>query len=237
MDQFPPYVFLGRTVRPYSLGKPANLVHSSSDLPSRLFLGDLDRASFYRTQKGWVANYIDASPDTWTHIEYQAGTFYIGESLRGTSGGIGTAPGMDLRNLHMIHGQTPTEWDSASKKRLTMKYNLSWLDSGDDSWTISGFPDGHLKTIYCPLPLWKIPDLLKMLNFLREDYEIRCPAVFEIALGYDTVSYWKQRCPEIMVESIPLFWQHLGEVGYPPPSLPIFSSINEEEIADIRRLR
>lgn len=229
--EFPEYmpvvIPLGSSHRPQGSYKELSEVASLSDLPSRLFLGDLERGSFQRTDAGWEARFTDQSPDTGVLLRREGNSLFIKQTWRGVDGAqsyIGRLTWQNLMQTHFVGG-IPKAWDQEAEARLK-KYKLQYLpfDEDHDSALI-GLPDGFSKTIFLPIPLDKLGLAAKLIQHAQADPAIRTPVSAYLTLNDSIVHYFIDCWPSDAYEdSQALFHHTMEQLGPPPLKAPFWQT-------------
>jgi len=229
---FPKYLLLGRTSRPTVHSVKASTVRTAADLPARLFMGDLEPATFVRNGHDWSAKYVDTTPGTWSEVSYKDGLLSVNQSFRGTIGpALYRTTKDDLTELLRAHTDHPREWDLATRARLQSQYNLTYLEVPG---CISGFPDGYLRTIVCPVPFWRLPDTLEVIPKLDQDTAIRAPVGAQLVFGVDGIAYWPSRCPDIPNDPLKVYWSAIQDAGFPPVNFQLDAETNSFWLTRVR---
>ena len=66
------FIPIGQTNRTTVESKEPAQVRQASDLPAVLFLGSLDYDSFTQHAAGWSVRYVDADPQTFVEVDFDA---------------------------------------------------------------------------------------------------------------------------------------------------------------------
>jgi hypothetical protein len=221
-DQVPPFMDFGSVpateMPPFAA--PAE-VRSTSDLPARFFLGDLDAGSFKRSGRGWQAMYRDADPEVFCEVHYDVRSkslriiqHYHGRRLdfRGA--------GAEFNNALESYAVFPKEWEEELQSRVSEIGNLRFPKLPPQVPAPVGFPDGVFKTIFLPLPISKVPVAREFLARVSADRRIRTGVGVSAVLGCSFVNFLVGRVQPAQLGVRSLFDRVWAETGLPPGDAP-----------------
>lgn len=192
-------------------------VRTVLDVPSRLYLGDLDSASFTIDNKGWRAKYIDAVPDTWTLLEYNAekDSFHSSTRWRGKEGWQIFAPPDDgFKRIARAYKRFPPEWDELAAERLFEKYLIAYQPQPKNGTDMCGFPDGHFMNIVIPTPVIRMREGISLLVELRSDTSVKTPVLLYYTLCGSKVLYCLDRGKGVLTDEYAIPWHVLDTTGF-----------------------
>jgi hypothetical protein len=155
----PEFIPFGAYTRPFrNPGKVPPEVHSPQDLPSRLFLGELDPASFTMDGSGWKASYLDSPPEMALYLEFdrRSGRLAVTETWRGDEA-TASYGGLDW-SQPIQYAINPQIWSKSIREELRRRFNADYVELPDEAPTICRFPDGVNWVIVLPLPVERLRD-------------------------------------------------------------------------------
>jgi len=193
-------------------------VRTASDVPNRLYLGDLELSSFTIDSKGWRAKYLDAAPDTWTLLEYEAAdeNFQCKTCWRGKAGWRTIAPPDEgyKRIARAPKTSFPSEWDDLMTKRLSERYLVAYQHQPKDGAVMCAFPDGFFMNIVIPIPVPRMRDGIRLLEEFRENTTIKTPVMLYYTLCGSTVLYCLDRCNPHVIDESTIAWHVMETTGF-----------------------
>ena len=198
-------------------------VRSESDLPSRLYLGNLVSDSFSSTDSGWSVRYEDADPDTYVNLEYKSprGPLIARFVWAGIDGMSTYTSGSDWKSLiqHMSLG-FPEAWERKAKENIEADYNARLFRRSKNSPCITGFPDGAFETLVFPVPSYRLHKLVNCLDAMDKDPDIAAVVGVYVVMTQSRIDYLLGRCPDVGDTPVALAQQSRNTVGLPCRGLP-----------------
>lgn len=198
MSTLPDRIPLGIVQRDFRDGvSTADRVRSVQDLPSRLFLGQLNEASFSSTSDGWGARYQGESTGidlTWDRKNLAATQHWHGHEAI-TNIGDGTFD--KLLQAGFVHAQ----WLRDLPTVLAPALNV-FVEAGDGERTVTFYyPDGLMLTLLLPVAFEHLDVCPVLMGHLNGESKICAPVLAELQRGWSVVNYIEGSSPQ---------------VGYPP---------------------
>jgi len=229
-SEYPDFIPLGTVLKPIPNYSPSpSDVKSVSDLPKRLFIGDINPNSFSIDKNGWRIEYIDKEIDSILKMKFENSTITLQQQFEGIDGGLTTIS--DADSFVKIISQLPIvpyKWEEHCQKSFENEYNLHYIIQNSEDWTIVGFPDGILKTIVCPLT---IGGLRKSFKWFKSQLKTPCsdsPFSAYFSLGNSKVYYLTEYLPEGFDEET-LHYYTFNNNGVIPLSKPISSKTKDDK--------
>ncbi len=136
-------------------------VQSAGDLPPYLILGELDEASFKRSDEGWSARWRGTEPDTWFELAHDvAQQQWVAEDrwrgIKGTTTIYKTRIPLPVVIGQAMYGRFPENWDRAAKALLEETYQLRVIEPKKGAPSMCGIPDGPARTIAFPIAVGEL---------------------------------------------------------------------------------
>jgi hypothetical protein len=219
---WPECIPLGNTKRPYEGGDvaPRDISHVK-DLPSRLFLGDIDPDSFRVTPEGWQVSYRDQGGDVAVEIDCCPNDkrLTISQDWKGKGRMITDGPADDFAGiLKQMSGGLPEVWERLSSEKLQSTYNLHYLLGQSSSSASVYFPDGYAKTIVCPVSVKRMRDCLDWYRAVDTDPTVRAPLQAYLKLTWSVVNYVQGKSPQADADPAAVECHTLQSLGTPRAS-------------------
>jgi hypothetical protein len=194
-------------------------VKSAADLPDRLFLGDLDPASFTPQKKGWAATWRDADGHftRLRHAGHLSGLelgFAGDEVVTLVSAERFAELAQSAQNIH------PGAWLDRLGRQFAERYNLKTFPLREDDAVGADFPDGHLFTLVMPVPADRLLALFELHQRLQNDDAIRAGIDAYARLHFSAVNYIEGRNPPMLTHPAGLVLQHVNALGTPAAAMP-----------------
>lgn len=208
---------------------PARDVHSSGDLPRRLFLGDVYPVWYWRGDDGWHARYYDPSTESRVELTYatSADRLTIAQVWHGTPGPrtVVRAPEWSRLADDVYPLGLPADWEDLLVARLAERYNAAFVPAPPDEWHVAIFPDGLLFSVVVPL---RPDDLRRAAGCVRAmdaDPLVSGTVGARLVRATSTVDYIGSRCPDVPSEPTAA-WRHTWrQMGLPAAALPMDATL------------
>lgn len=228
--QFDPSVLpVGSTDRqPLGNYLSPQMVRFVEDLPSRLYLGDLEPKSFNKIDSGWTVRYQDSDPDTFVELELSNGSLEARFVWQGIEGMIVCASGRDWRGLlQQLSIVFPESWEEASKKRIESSFNARVLVHSDEMPMMIGFPDGAFRTVIIPISSDRLPELVDLLDTIDEDTKVAAVVNISVFLTEARVDYVQGHCPDVPNDPKALARHSREAIRLPCNGLPRYQTLDD----------
>ncbi len=205
-------------------------VKSASDLPNRLFLGDLAPDSFAKQKKGWKAEWRDADGHLTRlrcagHLS-SLELVYDGDELVTLSTAERFADlGQTIQNIH------PGAWMDKLAKRLEPLCNLRVFPHREDDAVGGDFPDGHMLSLVMPVAADRLMALFDLHKQLQGDASITSGIDAYLRLAYSIVNYLEGENPGMLAHPVGLVMHHVNALGTPAADMPEREQDSEGRIA------
>ena len=202
-------------------------VRSGGDLPPYLILGELDEASFKRSDEGWSARWQGTGADTWLELAHDvAQQQWVAENRwRGIKGSITickTCIPLPVVIGQVMFGRFPEKWDAAVKTLLEATYQLTVLVPPKEAPSICGIPDGPFRTLAFPLAVSELRAFRDRLRQCLERWQLPYPVAAEARLTYQGVCWHEGEAPGWADTTRPedAFRQSVQDTGLVPFGYP-----------------
>jgi hypothetical protein len=198
-------------------------VKSPDDLPSRLFLGDLDRQSFKYNhptfgQDAWSVRYVGATPDTYVDVTGSGrGLHAVSLSWRGIEELAAYHAGSWGQAAQFLSlGGFPSTWETLARTRLESRFNVRCIAQSPDATRHWYVPDGPSKVLLCPVSVDRLHDTLRCFDEMETDQRIAAPIMAWLVIGGSVVNYVEGKCLGVPAWPDELYIAMLEQLGLPP---------------------
>lgn len=217
---FPKRLALPRIERPVQLPVAAFAeVKSAADLPSRLFLGDREEASFCVEKRGWSAEWRDAAGHR-TRFRYAGKLSSLALAFDGDEVVMLTQAERFDALLHTLQTLLLGVWIRRLGETLEAEYNVRAFAPREEEGMVSDFPDGPLITLVLPVPADRLLALHDLHQALAADAAIRTPVRAYVRYGLSVVNYIEGRNHPMLTHPVGLVMHHVNALGAPAADLP-----------------
>ncbi|MBS0415959.1 MAG: hypothetical protein JSR68_16460 [Proteobacteria bacterium] len=213
-------------------------VRSAGDLPPYLILGELDEASFKRSNEGWSARWRGTEADTWFELAHDAaGQQWVAEDRwRGIKGSITiykTCIPLPVVIGQAMYGWFPENWDRAAKTRLEASYQLQVIEPQKGAPSMCGIPDGPVRTLAFPIAVGELRGFRDHLRRCLERWQLPYPVAAEARLTYQGVCWHEGEAPSWADTTRPedAFRQSVQDTGLVPFGYPRRSEVPDKPAA------
>jgi hypothetical protein len=214
-------------------------VKSPDDLPSYLFLGDLEPDSFRDDGEQWSARYMDASPGTRLEITYQRATqLFVG------CWNYFAQPQEDLpHDRFEKHGTTwqalvdpppgfPYEWEEFARQEIEgwnwVTYRYEEQQKLPRMWAV---PAGPLRTVLKPMHRRDVRKVVRAHHATPAESGIAVTLAADVYLGSSIVSYLVGARDDVPKTPAELHDLTVAQTGFAPLCEPWF-----EDLPDGKRI-
>jgi len=202
-------------------------IRSAGDLPPYLILGELDEASFKRSDEGWSARWQGTEADTWFELAHDvAQQQWVAEDRwRGIRGSITTYKTripLPVVIGQAMYGWFPENWDRAAKALLEETYQLRLIEPKKGAPSMCGIPDGPARTIAFPIAVGELRGFRDHLRQCLERWQLPYPVAAEARLTYQGVCWQEGEAPGWLDTTRPedAFRQSVQDIGLVPFGYP-----------------
>jgi hypothetical protein len=191
------------------------------DLPSRLFVGDIVRETFIKSEDSWSVEYGDKA-GFWMTLQMKDGRVQIEEYFQERSLMQGFAPkgGIGKEILSSII-RDPHSHGAALKTFFGERYNLTYLPNQhrEEIGITSYIPDGFMLSAVIPVPFTKAA----FGGIIRAFTELNgCPITLgpsSLRIGLVAVNFIQGRCDNVPLNEIEnMLW--MLDRGFLPAAVP-----------------
>jgi hypothetical protein len=201
-------------------------VQVAADLPPYLILGQLDEATFQRTEVGWSARWVGVDPGTWFFVTWHSkdAHYEIRQSWQGIEGPCGhydSHISLDRIIGLMLYHRFPDSWESAAQQRLEAQYQLTYIPQASVSSAPIGIPDGALRHIVFPFPVFALRRYARALRKWLESWALPYPVTVEARLLFNVVNYVEGKAPAWTCHPAVVGKHCLEEMHVPTCGVPV----------------
>lgn len=227
---FPKLIQLPAIQRPVRIPVDALAdVKSATDLPTRLFLGDLVPESFQPAKKGWLADWRDEAGHK-TRFRYAGGLSSLELSFAGDEAVTLVSATRFAELGASVQGIHPGGWLARLGERLEAMTNLRVFPHREDDAVGGDFPDGHLVSLVMPVPADRLMALFDLHKALQNDAAIRTPIDAYVRYAFSTVNYLEGHNHPMLAHPAGLVLHHVNALGTPAAEMPL-RELDEEGTA------